>query len=231
MQKSYFKCFRLFLDTGKKIADPQLKAQYYESLLEYWLDGVKPSDPIIDALLTSAMYSIDKTDHISESKSEYMKWNQNAKKDRDKLGNHIKTEKNREKQTQTEKNTWSNIEEYRSNKKSINKNKYLDFVYLASDEYEKLVNQLGDKLTNELIDKLNNYIGSTWKRYKSHYFTILNWSKKEWAVTSRSQAEAMKERERQRIRDEAQAILNSNKATDGETENSTFNRRADFSCN
>lgn len=229
----------MFLETWKKITDTNLKAQYYESLLEYWLDGTLPSNPIIDALLTSAMYSIDKTDEVSERKSEYMKGNSNATKSRDKLGNHIKTEKNREEQKQTEKNTWrikKNIEEYRSNKEDkednkkekINKKKFLDFVLLSDDEHEKLVKQLWVSQTNELIDKLNNYIGSTWKRYKSHYFTILNRAKKE-QPHSNHQQEMMKERERQRIREEAQEILNHNTNTNGTTiQETTYNRRTDL---
>jgi hypothetical protein len=53
--------------------------------------------------------------------------------------------------------------------------KFLDFVYLTKEEYLKLVNRLGKNKTDELIESLNNYIGSKGKRYKSHYFTILNW--------------------------------------------------------
>lgn len=86
------------------------------------------------------------------------------------------------------------------------KNKYKDFVYLSESEHQKLVTQLWQKLTDELIDKLNNYIWSTWKTYKSHYFTILNRSKNE-TTTTHSQAELMKERDRQRRLEEAQAIL------------------------
>jgi hypothetical protein len=29
----------------------------------------------------------------------------------------------------------------------------------------------------EKIERLNNYIGSSGKKYKSHYHTILNWSR------------------------------------------------------
>lgn len=102
--KAYFKCFRLFYETGKKITDPELKAKYYESLLEYGLDWIKPQDPIIDALLTSAMYSIDKSDENTEKKSNYMKGNKNAVKNFEKLSKQRKTENNRNKQKQTEKN-------------------------------------------------------------------------------------------------------------------------------
>ena len=113
-------------------------------------------------------------------------------------------------------------------KEKINKQKYLDFVLLTEEEHEKLINQLWQSLTNELIDKLNNYIWSTWRRYKSHYFTILNWSKKERPM-SQTSSEMMKERERQRIREEAQQVLNRNNGVDGDNvQTQTTNRRANI---
>jgi len=56
--------------------------------------------------------------------------------------------------------------------------KHLEFVYLHDDEYQKLLSEFGQTL-NEKIEKLNNYLGSTGKKYKSHYYTILNWARKE----------------------------------------------------
>ena len=58
------------------------------------------------------------------------------------------------------------------------KNTYMDFVKLTTEEHSKLVTQFGDKGTLEWIDTLNTYIGSKGKRYKSHYFTILDWSRR-----------------------------------------------------
>ena len=57
----------------------------------------------------------------------------------------------------------------------MDKERFLDFVMLSEDEHQKLVNRFGGELTNKAIEKLNNYIGSTGKKYKSHYFTMLNW--------------------------------------------------------
>lgn len=61
---------------------------------------------------------------------------------------------------------------------SEHKIKYLDFVMLYKEEYDKLIANLGKLSTNKLIEDLNNYIGSKGKKYKSHYHTILTWSKK-----------------------------------------------------
>lgn len=61
-----------------------------------------------------------------------------------------------------------------------------DAVLLSKLEYDNLVQKLGVDKTAEYIDKLNNYIMSRGKqrKYKSHYHTILNWSRRENAETS-----------------------------------------------
>lgn len=71
-----------------------------------------------------------------------------------------------------------------------NKRKFLDFVYMTPEEYIKLENIIWEKLLNQYIDKLNNYIGSTWKNYVSHYFTILNWTRREWVKYTKEEIEA-----------------------------------------
>lgn len=69
------------------------------------------------------------------------------------------------------------IDKNRLDKNSIDKNIYGEFknVKLTDEEYEKL------KEANLLpyIEKLSSYIASKGKKYKSHYATILNWSRKE----------------------------------------------------
>ena len=57
-----------------------------------------------------------------------------------------------------------------------NKKRYLDYVYLTDDEYNKLLELFWkEKLNRELL-KLNEYIGSKWVKYESHYHTIRNWN-------------------------------------------------------
>ena len=58
------------------------------------------------------------------------------------------------------------------------KERFLNFVFLTKEEYQKLVGQFGTEKTVEKIATLNDYIGSSGRRYKSHYFTILNWERK-----------------------------------------------------
>lgn len=64
------------------------------------------------------------------------------------------------------------------NDKNEKKNKYADFVSLTLEEYEKLLEQFGEQGTTERIERLNLYKGSTGKKYKSDYLTILNWERK-----------------------------------------------------
>jgi len=71
-----------------------------------------------------------------------------------------------------------------NNDKNVNnekndKNKYMDFVYLSKEEYEKLKTSFGEPLLKEKISALNDYIGSKGIRYKSHYHTILNWNRRD----------------------------------------------------
>lgn len=55
------------------------------------------------------------------------------------------------------------------------KSTYAEFIKLTPEEHQKLLDKYGEYHTKLMIEKLANYIGSTGKRYKSHYRTILNW--------------------------------------------------------
>lgn len=54
-----------------------------------------------------------------------------------------------------------------------------DFVLLKDPDFEKLVSTMGRFCVLDYIDRLNNYIGSSGKRYRSHYHTILSWWRKD----------------------------------------------------
>lgn len=101
--KDYFVCFELMYRTAKDLPN-DLRLNYYDALMDYWLHGVEPSDPIIKSLLTSAMYSIDRTNEKRNKKSEYMKWNSNAVKTFEKGIKQRKSEQNREEQNKTYEN-------------------------------------------------------------------------------------------------------------------------------
>jgi len=62
-----------------------------------------------------------------------------------------------------------------TDKEKKKKVKYADFVSMFLPEYEKLISEHGEKNTKLFIEILNNYKGSSGKKYKSDYLTILNW--------------------------------------------------------
>ena len=64
-------------------------------------------------------------------------------------------------------------------KEKPTKEKFLDFVLLKKEEHGKLIEKFGEKETTQMIERLNNYIGSSGRRYKSHYHTILQWAEKD----------------------------------------------------
>lgn len=65
-----------------------------------------------------------------------------------------------------------------STKERTQKKRYKDFVFLSDSEMEKLRLRLGGNF-DDYMERLNNYIGSKGKKYKSHYYTILSWYKKD----------------------------------------------------
>jgi hypothetical protein len=51
-------------------------------------------------------------------------------------------------------------------------------VKMTKDEHAKLHEKIGKTMTIQLVEELSGYIASTGKKYKSHYATVLVWSKK-----------------------------------------------------
>lgn len=52
-------------------------------------------------------------------------------------------------------------------------------VKLTQEQYKKLIDRLGKNITEDYISRLNDYICQKGKRYKSHYHTILNWTRRD----------------------------------------------------
>lgn len=52
-------------------------------------------------------------------------------------------------------------------------------VSLSDSEHAKLIDKFGEIKTASMIDNLGFYISSKGKKYKSHYATILSWSRNE----------------------------------------------------
>jgi hypothetical protein len=51
-------------------------------------------------------------------------------------------------------------------------------VKLTLEEYDKLVEKLGESNTKVLIEELSGYMASKGKRYASHYATIQTWARR-----------------------------------------------------
>ena len=64
-------------------------------------------------------------------------------------------------------------------KSNPQKTKYGDFVKLTDSEHYKLCVEFGEAVAAEYIERVNNYVGSSGKRYKSHYHTIRTWLAKD----------------------------------------------------
>lgn len=65
-------------------------------------------------------------------------------------------------------------------KKKLEKDSYgeMEKVKLTPEEYQKLVDRIGEKNTQILIFELDTYIASKGAKYQSHYATLLNWAKR-----------------------------------------------------
>ena len=59
---------------------------------------------------------------------------------------------------------------------------WLEFVWLTNEEHSKLISAIGERTTNQYVGALNDYLGSTGRKYKSHYHTILSWWRKDKAA-------------------------------------------------
>lgn len=234
-----FVFFRLMYDTGMKLTDPVMRASYFESVIKYGLDGTLPEDPVMLALINGAVFSIDKCNSRRDKISEGMKGNSNAQKTWDIVSKQMKTDENRKNSSLIKVRSnevwsievWSNEEKKNENKK----NRYMDFVFLTESEHSRLVEKFWSVKTNYWIERLNSYIGQIWtgsasKKYKSHYFTILNRERREWWKSSTDYVrEQALTRHRDKIREQIDQYLHPNDSTDvwNEKQPQAFDRRGE----
>ena len=59
-------------------------------------------------------------------------------------------------------------------------------VLLKKEEYQKLIEKIGDKNTKLLIEELSTYLESKGVKYRSHYATLLNWARRKYQEIQRS---------------------------------------------
>ncbi|MEY2702808.1 MAG: hypothetical protein RLY43_1446 [Bacteroidota bacterium] len=89
----------------------------------------------------------------------------------------IKTNKTQGKHKENTRKTQGKLNNKDNKVNKNNKNTYGEFlnVFLLESEYNKIKEQN----LEYFINKLSLYLESTGKKYKSHYATILNWSRKD----------------------------------------------------
>jgi len=78
-------------------------------------------------------------------------------------------------QSESESESNTNTHPRSSARKQSGKVQCAEYVSMTNAEYEKLLATYGAADTKQMIEKLDNYKGSSGKRYKSDYRTILNW--------------------------------------------------------
>lgn len=150
-EKFYF--FGSFRDTAKAIQNPQLRLAYLEAVMDYWIAGIEPPDPIIQALLIQTKFTIDRSVEISSSASlRGKKWwapqgNKNACKNLWKQSKQAKSSKNNLTQAKT-----SEVEEENKNNK---KNNFLTSNLITKNLEEKKEKSSAKKEKNEAARERN----------------------------------------------------------------------------
>jgi len=162
-----FVFYKSFYESIKEL-DPIDQVQIYNAIFEYEFYKIKPElSGVCKSIFTLILPQLEAN---------------NKKYENGKKGGRPKKEtkekpKNNQKETKVKPNVNDNVNVNDNKKENNKKKKFGEFnnVLLTEEEYTKLEN-------NNLlfyIEKLSAYLESTGKRYKSHYATILSWSRKE----------------------------------------------------
>jgi len=88
------------------------------------------------------------------------------------------------------------IGKVRKGKDSLGKNDKLIYgefenVFLSLEEYDKLIEKLGESNTKLLIEELSGYMASKKTKYSSHYATLLNWSRRKNEIKNQNKPKAL----------------------------------------
>ena len=174
-----FRC-SVFYELWMECDTEQERLELWQAIMEYGLFWKEPPQKFKRDFV-NIRFILERSSKISEERSKaWKKWgapkgNKNAIKNKEKQAKQAK-------QAKTNKTSESDSHSYSNSISSNNKINYLEYVYLSNIEYEKLVDLYWKKVVDWKIDDLNNYIWQEGKdKYKSHYHTLLNWLKKDWA--------------------------------------------------
>ena len=188
MEKSFIKLYRSLLD-WEWYSDNNTKALFIHCLLKanfkdkVWrgveikrgsfltsLDSLSTETGLSVQKIRTSLKRLKSTNELtSESNNQYRIITLN---NYDKF-NTLPTSQQATQQTANKQLTTTN------NDKKEKKDIYGEFVKLTKTEYDKIITKYGLDILDEYSDRLNNYIGSTGKKYKSHYHTLLGWIRKD----------------------------------------------------
>ena len=73
---------------------------------------------------------------------------------------------------------------------AVKKIEYAERVHMLEDEYEKLINKYSQKVIDDKITDLDLWKGSTGKKNKSDYLTLLTWLRKDTKVVNKQQTQS-----------------------------------------
>jgi hypothetical protein len=99
----------------------------------------------------------------------------------DKQNNTQTTSKETKKRQTNDKPATTTNKSNKENKETIVKEentpkvKYADRVEMKEVEYQKLVKRFTKETTDRYIEKVDLYLGTTNKKYKDHYLTVIKW--------------------------------------------------------
>ena len=79
--------------------------------------------------------------------------------------------------TQLTDNQQSSNNKQQRNKETMKQDikEYGTHIRMTETEYGKLLERFGQVLTDKYVEKVDLYMGSTGKKYKSHYMTVISW--------------------------------------------------------
>lgn len=167
----------VFYEMWMACDDLQERAELWQAIMEYWMFNKEPPQKFKRDFV-NVRFILEKSKSLKQKRSDAWKshtWNQYTKWDTKRQAQNKPVEQMEQLGTN---GTNKNKKENKNIKENI-KRKFLDFVLLTDEEYNKLIERYGKWTIERKITDLNNYIWSKWKKYKSHYFTILERLRKE----------------------------------------------------
>jgi len=151
------------------------RAELWQAIMEYWMFWKEPPQKFKRDFV-NVRFILDKSKTLKQKRSDA--WKQHTGNQYTQWDTKWKVQKTPVEQMEQDgtNGTNKNKKENKNIKEENIKKKYLEFVLLSDEEYWKLLNIFWKERLDKEIQKLNNYIGSSWKKYKSHYFTIRQWN-------------------------------------------------------